>query len=212
MVLTLLVFALAQTATGPLPAAQVDMLAVIDHYKKLKNITFTIVRHRDPTDAKEVSADRVYWNDSHHFQIDFVPWGNSVDLTSASMLSDDGIVDTLSSKGIIKTEKLDPGTDKIPVWELRGGFVLCWLMGGKTWDILTKPSPDRPVEYAYGPQTKWHDFDVKEIVITRVESGLKEPLSIYIDPAAHMAIGFEDVEGGQKIWSEIRDVHEAEKS
>jgi|GEM_PF-4671619 len=194
------------------PSAQTDLQAVIDRYKSLKNVTFTIVRHRDPSDEKEVSADRVNWNDRKHFQIDFLPWGASISLTSPTLLCDDGIVDTLTAQGIIRTEKLDPGPDHIGIWEMRGGYLLCWLMGGKTWDMLTKADDLHQVDYAYGQKTKWRDFDVKEIVVTRTEAGIKEPVSVFLDPAVHSLVGYEDVEGGQPIWTEIRDVRETEKS
>jgi len=201
---------IAMIALQPV-TAQTDMQAVIDHYKKLKNISYTIVRHRDPTDPKEVSADRIYWNDRRHFQIDFVPWGASITLTTPSLLCDDEIVDTLTEVGITHTDKLDPGPDHIGPWELRGGYLLCWLMGGKTWDQLTKPDDTYQVSYAYGPRSKWHDFDAKEILISRKAGGVTaEQQSVFIDITAHTMLGSEDVEGGQTMWTEIRDVHETE--
>ena len=190
----------------PQPADRIG--AMIDRYRKLKKLRYVIVHHNDVLVRGVPEVDRVRWTNPGHFEIYTLPYGDNQAAVVPQMVCDDSLIESLSPGAFPVASPLDPGPDKVGGWEGRGGYLLCLLMKGKSWDKFVKPEPKMDVSYVAGPATTWHDQPVREIEVMRKLGTYQDHMSIYLEPDADVLVGIDFAVVGSDVWTEYHEIVE----
>ena len=194
----------ANAVQTPKTTDSADLNPLIDHYKNLKGISYTIVHHGDVGPPTKDIAERVFWAKGQ-FEISPIAYGTEPAARMAKLVANDGQVNTFALNGNLLTTPLDPGPDSIGAWEARGGLLLVWLMEGKTWKRMTQPQEGVVVKFSLGETKIWHDRPVREIVLSHTTNVYKEAYSIFVSPSGDQLVGTQSVVGNNTIWTEFRD-------
>lgn len=206
-------FAWALTALAGQTGAQTpasnpaDLNPLINHYKGLKNITYTIVHHGDVGPVDKEIAERVYWTKGR-FEITPIAYGPDPAADLPRLVANNGDVNTLTSDGELKSSPLDPGPGSIGVWEARGGLLLVWLMDGKTWKRMVEAQENVLTKFSVGEAKTWRDHPVREIVLTHTAGTYRDSYSIFVSPDGQSLVGAQWKMGQNTVWTEFAEQSE----
>jgi hypothetical protein len=181
-----------------------DLNPLIDHYKSLKGLTYTVIHHGDVGDPKKEFAERVYWVDGR-FEITPIGYQGAPPPNMTKLVCNDKQITSLAADGTLNTGPLDPGPDAVGTWEARGGLILSWLMGGKSWKRMTEPKEGLIQKFTFKGAKTWHERPVKEVVLTHNAGIYGIDYSIFISPKGDELIGTEYTVNGVDMWTEYKD-------
>ncbi len=203
MLTILAILAIQQSSNPPIKQSG-DLNPLIERYKALKGLTYTIVHHGDVGDPKKEFAERVYWAPGR-FEITAIGYAGAPPANMPKLVCNDKQVSVLASDGSLTTGPLDPGPDAIGAWEARGGLLLVWLMDGKGWKRMIEPQQGLVQTFTLKGPTTWHDRPVKEIVLSHRADTFGLSYSILVSPKGDELVGTEYTINGKNMWTEYKD-------
>jgi len=195
----------ALTASRPQQSGSGDLNPMIEHYKSLKGLTYTVIHHGDVGDPKHEIAQRVFWAPDR-FEITPIGYAGQPPALMPKLVCSDKQVSSLTPEGTVSAQAaLDPGPDSIGAWEAQGGLLLVWLMDGKTWKRMTEPQEGVIQTFTVKGMTTWHDRPAKEIVMTHKTGTLQLNYSIFVSLKGDELLGTEQTVNGVDMWTEYKD-------
>jgi hypothetical protein len=205
MTWTLALLLASTAAPSPGSTTAVDLLKEVrDHYRSLASFTMRI-EHQDSSGLFPGRySQSLRWRRGGRFELLLTSRGNT---RVPNYYADGRQVLSIRPGNSWSSEALVPDPNTAPGWEVSGGWILGWLQGTPSSQMLVDPPAGMRVEWRSGPHTTWRSRPARELVATFIHQP-QEPgmsLSVFVDAKQPLLLGWEGPFNGKQAWVQYVD-------